>query len=85
MANELSCVCRTRLAPGFELDAELQLPLDRAPITVLFGPSGAGKTTLLRVLAGLDRPQEGAIVLREQTWFDGAREIWLAPQQRRAG
>jgi molybdate transport system ATP-binding protein len=85
MADELSCACRTRLASGFELDASLRLPLDRSPITVLFGPSGAGKTTLLRMLAGLDRPREGAIAFRGQLWFDAARGICLAPQQRRAG
>jgi molybdate transport system ATP-binding protein len=85
MADELSCVCRTRRASGFELDASLLLPLDRAPITVLFGPSGAGKTTLLRMLAGLDRPHEGAIAFRGQPWFDSTRGICLAPQRRRAG
>jgi molybdate transport system ATP-binding protein len=85
MADELSCVCRTRLASGFELDADLHLPLDRARITVLFGPSGAGKTTLLRMLAGLHRPLDGAIAFRGQPWFDGARAIFLAPQLRRAG
>jgi molybdate transport system ATP-binding protein len=85
MADELSCVCRTRLASGFEVHADLKLPLDRAPVTVLFGPSGAGKTTLLRMLAGLDRPLDGAIAFRGQTWFDAARGLCLAPQQRRAG
>jgi molybdate transport system ATP-binding protein len=85
MADELSCVCRTRLGTAFELDASLRLPLDRAPITVLFGPSGAGKTTVLRMLAGLDRPLQGAIAFRGQTWFDAARGIFLAPQKRRAG
>ncbi len=85
MADELSCVCRVRRASGFELDATLRLPLDRAPITVLFGPSGSGKTTLLRMLAGLDRPDEGAIAFRGQRWFDAAGGLNLAPQQRRAG
>jgi molybdate transport system ATP-binding protein len=85
MADELSCVSSTRLASGFEVHADLKLPLDRAPVTVLFGPSGAGKTTLLRMLAGLDRPLEGAIVFRGQTWFDSAQGLCLAPQQRRAG
>jgi len=85
MADELSCVCRVRFAPGFELNAELHLPLDGASITVLFGPSGAGKTTLLRMLAGLDRPREGSIVFRGQTWVDTARGVCLPPQQRRAG
>ncbi|HEX4118059.1 MAG TPA: ATP-binding cassette domain-containing protein [Rhizomicrobium sp.] len=32
-------------------------------ITVLFGPSGSGKTTLLSLLAGLHRPDRGAIRL----------------------
>jgi molybdate transport system ATP-binding protein len=85
MASQLSCACRTRLASGFELDADLCLPLDRSPITVLFGPSGSGKTTLLRMLAGLDRPREGTITFRGQPWFCAARGICLAPQQRRAG
>ena len=85
MADELTCSCRTRLASGFELDAALSLPVDRSPVTVLFGPSGAGKTTLLRTIAGLDRPREGTIAFRGQPWFDGARGICLEPQQRRAG
>ena len=84
MANELSCNCRRRLASGFELHAELRLPLDESPVTVLFGPSGAGKTTLLRLLAGLDRPDDGAITFRDSIWYDGRRAICLPPQQRRA-
>jgi ABC-type lipoprotein export system ATPase subunit len=32
-------------------------------LTVVRGPSGSGKTTLLRVLAGLERPDEGTVVI----------------------
>jgi molybdate transport system ATP-binding protein len=85
MADELNCDCSARLASGFELDARLQIPLDRSPVTVLFGPSGAGKTTLLRMLAGLDRPAAGAIAFRGRPWFDASSGVCLPPQQRRAG
>ena len=85
MAADLICACRKRLAAGFEIEASFSLPLDRAPVTVLFGPSGAGKTTLLRLLAGLEIPDQGSIVFRDSVWWDGTRSIGLPPQQRRAG
>lgn len=85
MAADLICACRKRLPGGFEVDASFSLPLDRAPVTVLFGPSGAGKTTLLRLLAGLESPDHGSIAFRGAVWWDGTRGICLPPQQRRAG
>jgi molybdate transport system ATP-binding protein len=85
MAATLTVECRMALPGGFRLDAALDLPLDRAPVMVLFGPSGAGKTTLLRLLAGLERPDVGLISFRDRTWCDTARAVWLDPQQRRAG
>ncbi len=85
MAGELSCRLHKRMQSGFEMDAELTIPLETTPVTVLFGPSAAGKTTLLRLIAGLDRPDEGSIYFRGQVWFDSARRVDLPPQQRRAG
>lgn len=85
MANELACACRKRLPSGLAVDAAFRLPLDRATVTVLFGPSGSGKTTLLRLLAGLERPDEGCVQFRDQTWFDSTRGVSLAPQLRRTG
>ena len=40
-------------------DFSLTLPLEG--VTVLSGPSGCGKTTLMRCIAGLERPQGGAV------------------------
>ena len=36
----------------------------------IVGPSGCGKTTLLRMLAGLERPTSGEIILRGQVIND---------------
>jgi molybdate transport system ATP-binding protein len=85
MADELICACRKRLPSGFEVDARLRMVLAESPVTVLFGPSGAGKTTLLRMLAGLERADSGEIRFRGEIWYDSARGVCLAPQQRRAG
>lgn len=44
----------------FVLDLQLRI---EPGVTVVVGASGAGKTTLLRLIAGLDRPDDGRIVL----------------------
>lgn len=54
-------------------------------LVTLYGPSGAGKTTILRMLCGLAVPDEGAISVAGETWFDSARRINLKPQVRNVG
>jgi len=45
--------------------------------TVVFGPSGAGKSTMLRILAGLDRPDNGHIRLDSHVLTDTDRGIYI--------
>jgi putative spermidine/putrescine transport system ATP-binding protein len=54
----------------------IDLAVARGEIVTLLGPSGCGKTTLLRLVAGLDRPDAGAVEL-------AGRDITRAPPHRR--
>jgi len=54
---------------------DLDFDVERGEFVCLMGPSGSGKTTLLHLLAGIDRPTEGAVVV------NGERVHELAPSQ----
>ena len=47
----------------------VDLDVARGEFVVLLGPSGTGKTSLLRVLAGLQRPDAGEVLVPERTTF----------------
>jgi iron(III) transport system ATP-binding protein len=51
----------------------------------LLGPSGCGKTTTLMSIAGFQRPDEGTISCGDRTFFDRARKIDLAAENRNLG
>jgi molybdate transport system ATP-binding protein len=85
MSAGLDAVFARRFPRGPVIRGEVRLPAEGFSVTVLFGPSGSGKTTVLRCLAGLDRPDEGLIRFGKDVWFDSARRIQLAPQQRAVG
>ena len=54
----------------------VSLSVDDGETLVILGPSGAGKSTLLRVIAGLERPDSGSVLL------DG-RDLLAIPAARR--
>src|ERR1044072_8898795 len=65
-----------RFAAGVAAVANLDLEIAHGELLVLVGPSGSGKSTVLRLIAGLDAPTSGRILL------DGDDVTGLPPQQR---
>ncbi|WP_460717548.1 ABC transporter ATP-binding protein [Nocardia heshunensis] len=51
----------------------------------VLGPSGCGKSTLLRLLAGLDRPQQGRIGFGDEVVCDVERGVFVPPRRRGLG
>jgi putative ABC transport system ATP-binding protein len=42
---------------------DVSVEIQRGKLTAVMGPSGSGKSTLMHILAGLDKPSEGSVVL----------------------
>jgi ABC-type Fe3+/spermidine/putrescine transport system ATPase subunit len=70
------------LAPAVD---RVSLEIQRGEIFTLLGPSGCGKTTTLRLVAGLERPDAGEIVLRGRVVASAARRLFVAPHKRNLG
>ena len=61
---------------------ELTLEIKKEEFFSLLGPSGCGKTTILRLIAGLEKPDKGSIVIGERII---AGVEWVQPEKRRTG
>ncbi|RNC69181.1 MAG: molybdenum ABC transporter ATP-binding protein [Desulfuromonadales bacterium] len=49
----------------------------------IFGESGSGKSTLVNMVAGLERPDAGEILLDGEPLFSADRRVNVAPERRR--
>jgi sulfate transport system ATP-binding protein len=58
---------------------DVSFTVRQGELLALLGPSGGGKTTLLRIIAGLERPDEGSVL------FDGDDAIRRDPRDRGVG
>ena len=67
------------------LAIKARLELENQEILALFGPSGSGKTSIINMIAGLLKPDQGRIMVRERLLFSTDRKIDLAPEKRGLG
>src|SRR5438270_2615472 len=58
---------------------DVTLDVPEGSLTALLGPSGSGKSTLLRIIAGLEQPDTGTILI------DGNDVTTARPQDRGIG
>ena len=58
---------------------DITLEIPEGSLTALLGPSGSGKSTLLRIIAGLEHPDSGHVLI------DGADVTMARPQDRGIG
>jgi ABC-type Fe3+/spermidine/putrescine transport system ATPase subunit len=63
----------------------VSLAVEPGEFVTLLGPSGCGKTTTLRCIAGLERPDQGAIRIGGTTVASAERGIFLNPENRDIG
>ncbi len=50
----------------FQAITQVSLTIQSGSLVTLLGPSGSGKSTLLRIIAGLERPDEGKIWISDE-------------------
>src|SRR5882757_3321267 len=53
----------TRTVDGIPAIRDVSLTLERGTLSVLLGPTLSGKTSLMRLLAGLDAPSQGRVLV----------------------
>jgi len=76
----LSCQNLHWQIEGHTIIEDLSLDLIDGAVYCIVGPSGSGKSSLLRLIAGLDNPQSGKIIINQQLMTEGRKG--LPPEQR---
>ena len=61
---------------------DVDLTIEDGEFMTLLGPSGCGKTTTLRVIAGLEKPQSGSIVMDGERIVNAAESFFAPPAKR---
>ena len=79
-AQRLSKRYPVRHGGAFLAVSDASLSVAQNEVCVILGPSGCGKSTLLRMMAGLDEPSEGRVLLDGQEIEGPSRKLGMVFQ-----
>ena len=65
----------TRRFGGRAVVSDVSLSVEAGQVTCLLGPSGCGKSTTLRMIAGVERPDQGWIAIDGAVVFGAGRNV----------
>jgi iron(III) transport system ATP-binding protein len=65
--------------------SEVSFDVRAGEIVSLLGPSGCGKTTTLRMIAGLERPDSGEIIIGDRLMSAPLQGVFVASEKRGVG
>ncbi len=82
-ASRLEVRHLTRAFGGRPVVDDLSLSIAAGQVTCLLGPSGCGKSTTLRMIAGVEQPDTGRILIDGAAVSDGP--LFLPPEARSMG
>ncbi len=62
---------------------KFSMNIEKGEVISILGPSGSGKSTVLRLLAGLEKPEDGSFNIQDNVIFDEKK--FLQPEKRGIG
>lgn len=85
MSNAVECRAISKSFGQMFAVQAVDFALPQGQFMAVLGPSGCGKTTTLRMIAGLEVPNAGQIILNGRPVFDSASKINVPPNLRQIG
>lgn len=75
-----------RISKALELfSLQVDIKLAEGSSLALVGPSGCGKSMTLRMIAGLEQPDEGYIIVGDTVFYDSKERIFVPANKRHVG